>query len=352
MLKSSSNIKDGMKLKKDIFSKLGGLLYKKGTELKITDQEILEAFGVHWVEVEKDINPEKEKDDKVINGKNKDNDSVLISNTLKTIDQMINIAQSNAQIPLLDLRKTLYPIIDEKYHNISFIYNLRYKEKDVIRYESKHAFAVGIISNMIAKWYGLNSGECMQIALAGILHDIGMGRISEGIVNKKGPMTKAERVEIKKHTLYSYQLLKDTKGLNEGAMMSILQHHEKIDGSGYPLQIKGEKIHLYSKIVAIADIFHAMISKRSYRGEYSLFQTMDELKNNYAGKLDTEIVYLFINKLIELSIGEKVLLSNGKRGEIIFFEQNNTLKPLVKTSDTIIDLGKEKDIYIQDLFEK
>ncbi len=353
MIISTKEIKVGMKLSQDIQSKLGGIIYNKGTSLKEIDRDILKAFSIKEVNIEE--SEIKKKSSEIIKKKMDENSTddlynKLFNQALKVVDNIYKVAQGNAQIPIVDLRKVLYPLLEEPYQHLKYLSQLPYTSSNFSKYLSHHALSVGIISYAIGKWIGLDQGERMQLALAGVLHDVGMSRIPINYLYQTNVLEDKEFDEIKKHTLYGYQVIKDTKGLKEGTVLSVLQHHEREDGSGYPLQLKSTQIHTYSKIIAIADIFHAMISKRIYRSEYSMYQAIEEIIKEGFGKLDPKIVRVFVNKMTQVTNGTKVTLSNGKKGIIVFTDQQHPTRPWVKVDDKIINLVIEKNIYIKEIF--
>lgn len=346
-----AEIKKDMRLSQDVHSKLGGTIYKKGILLREKDREILEAFGVEYVEIEDGIiNKNQEKESIIYEEKVTDEQFIeLFKKVMKTIDNILNAAQGTAQIPILDLRKALQPLLEDQFLQVKYLINLNYKNSNFNNYDSHHAVSVGLLAYAIAKWMGLEQGERMQVALAGALHDIGMSRVPNNLVQTKGALSQYEYEEVKKHTLYGYQILKGVKGLSEGAILTALQHHEREDGSGYPLRLKKDKIHQYSKIVAVADIFHAMISKRSFRKELSPFQAIEEIFMDGFGKLDPVIVRVFIKNITKLTLGTEVVLSNNQNGTIIYIDQQNPTKPWVKVEENIINLCYEKELYIKEV---
>ena len=130
----------------------------------------------------------------------------------------------------------------------------------------------------------------MQAALAGFLADCGMSKVDQFILQKKPTLT-ARRIEvIKFHVSYSYNMVKNIPFLNEGTKLAVIQHHERMDGSGYIFGLKGKKIHPMAKIVAVADTFHAMTSERLYRSKRSPFKVIELIKQDYFGKFDLETV--------------------------------------------------------------
>src|SRR5690606_23577733 len=132
-------------------------------------------------------------------------------------------------------------------------------------YTYRHNIAVGALANLIGNWMNLDHQALMQLTTAALLHDVGKVLISESILNKPGKLTDEEYAIMKKHTIYGYEILNDTVGISHRQALVALQHHERMNGSGYPMGIKRDNIDLFSRIVAVADIFHAMTSNRVYR---------------------------------------------------------------------------------------
>ncbi len=355
MILSIKDINKEMELAEDVISELGGIIFKKGTNIKISDLEILEAFGVKRIEIEdtkvnifdnnlEEYEQEQEQENKL------DEFKRTYKKSLKTLDNIFMLAQGNAQIPILDLRKALQPLLKEEFIQPKYLLALKFISSDFNKYDSNHALSVGLLSYAIAVWMDLEQGERMQIALAGTLHDVGMSRIPSHIIFNKGNLKIEEYNEIKKHTLYGYQILKDAKGLNESSLLGVLQHHERENGEGYPLNLKGNQINIYAKIIAVVDVFHAMTSRRTYREEYSSFQAIDHLINEGSNKLDQSIVNLLSKKITQLVIGTKVLLNNGQDGHIILLNKEYPTRPAIKVDSSVIDLANEEELFIKKVY--
>ena len=167
-------------------------------------------------------------------------------------------------------------------------------------YTYRHNICVGVIATYIGKWLGLSEEELSKLTLAATLHDIGKTMISGSILNKPGKLTELEYEEMKHHTIYGYRLIKKIPGLHPSIALTALQHHEREDGQGYPLGINGYHIHSFSKIVAIADIFHAMSSHRVYHEAIPFYEVIAQMKENVFGKLNPEILLVFLNKMMEI----------------------------------------------------
>lgn len=257
--------------------------------------------------------------------------------------------QRNKEIPIASIETEFIPAITQA-TEIPHIYHL-FKELQVkSEYTYRHNICVGIIATLIGKWLELSENELSNLTLAATLHDIGKTLIPESILNKPGKLTELEYEEMKQHTIYGYRLIKRVQGLHPSIALTALQHHEREDGQGYPLRINGNYMHLFSKIVAIADIFHAMSSNRVYHDAIPFYEVISQMKENIFGKLDPKILLVFLNKMMETLVGKEVELSNLKRGIVIMIPPYEPLHALVKTNEGIIDLKVHKDVKIVRVF--
>lgn len=214
--------------------------------------------------------------------------------------------------------------------------------------------AVCVISGYIAKKLGFSHGEIVQIAIAGCLIDCGMSKFNISTIQKQTALTKEEYLDIKGHPLYSYDMVQNLPLLTEYSKQAILQHHERLDGSGYPRGEKLDKIHPYAKIIAVADLFHAMTSERAYRRKQSPFKVVEMLQSDFFGKYDIASIHALSSGIINFSIGSKIKLSNGIVAEILFFDSSSPTRPLVKVeaNNEIIDLKKHKRLMIEEILQE
>lgn len=198
---------------------------------------------------------------------------------------------------------------------------------------------------------GFEKGEWLQIGLAGLLSDCGMTRIDLNIVKKDSSLTAAELDEIKKHPTYSYRIIEKLRAITQPVKLAVLQHHERIDGSGYPLGLSQENIHMYARIVGVSDIYHAMTSDRLYKQRQSPFRVMEEIQREQFSKLDPQVVSTFIESLSDFSIGTKVRLSDDRMGKIIFIDAKKPTRPMVQiiNNEEIIDLQSTPELFIDEI---
>lgn len=214
-----------------------------------------------------------------------------------------------------------------------------------------HCLHVGILAGLMGRWLGLSMLDQYNLVIAGLFLDIGKKQVPAEILEKQGKLTDEEFEEVKKHSQYGHDLLaRTTLNANQDIMQGILQHHERCDGSGYPLQIKGETISSFGKILAILDMYDAMASDRGFakrRSPFDVFATLyDDILD---GKLDTEYGVLFIKHLCHALNGNWVRLTTGEKGKIVYLDESRVRSlPVVQTEQgEFIDLNKNRDIKVE-----
>lgn len=154
-----------------------------------------------------------------------------------------------------------------------------------------HSTNVACFAAMLSKGLGYNDDDLRQIVAGALLHDLGKLEISDRILSKPGKLDELEFREIQKHPTYGMQrLVKEQKTLSHGQLMMVYQHHEKLDGSGYPVGILADEIHPWAKLCAVVDIFEALTSHRPYRKPMSHGTAVSILQRSSGTELDPEIV--------------------------------------------------------------
>lgn len=215
-------------------------------------------------------------------------------------------------------------------------------------YIFEHSTNVALISVTIAKWLSLPETDINNILLSGLLHDIGKMSLPDEILNKPDRLTSEEFEIIKTHTRLSYDALRDLP-LDIRIKEAALLHHERCDGLGYPFGIQGNKISLYAKIIAIADVYDAMTSPRSYRPALSPFKAIEVFENEGLYKYDPKIIMTFLENIGAAYLNNLALLSDGRRGEIVMLNKMALSKPMIKCGDEFIDLTKHPELSIESI---
>ena len=159
-------------------------------------------------------------------------------------------------------------------------------------FTAQHSIRVATLARYLGECYGLSTVQCAKIEIAGLLHDLGKLHTPDKILEKPGPLSDIERSIMNQHSFETYEILRHIKGLNEVATWAAY-HHEGIDGAGYPFHPQPQDLSTEARIIAVADIFQALVQDRPYRNGMSLNKVLDILNDMTAkGRLDASIVEL------------------------------------------------------------
>ncbi len=195
-------------------------------------------------------------------------------------------------------------------------------------YTFKHSVDVATMAMVIAKKYGLSDKEIRDLGVSGLLHDVGKSKIPNEVLNKPGKLTDEEFALMKQHTLFGFNILKKRNEFSNAIMCGVLQHHEKINGRGYPLGNSAGKIHTYAKIIAVADIYDALVTERPYKKAFAK-NTAIEMIMTMTDELDLNIMRSFLGSVILYSVDSIVQLSNGEAAKVVKNSLENCLRPTV-----------------------
>lgn len=209
-----------------------------------------------------------------------------------------------------------------------------------------HSLNVAIISRIIGKWLHFSNEELDTLTLAGLLHDIGKTKIPDEALNKDGKLTDEEFQMIRNHPKYGYDILK-SQPLNSHIKKAALMHHERCDGSGYPMGLTMEEIDDYALIIAIADVYDAMTAARSYRAPLCPFEVIAEFEKDGLQKYKPKYILTFLENIANAYQNNRVMLSDGTSARIVLLNHRRLSKPLVQLDDgACIDLEKSP-LYIK-----
>lgn len=303
------------------------------------------------IEDEQEKKQEKEKE-KQSSPKREQDDWSFIDYYLHSVKQtkaLFEDWQAGSPVDIVKIRDHLIPLIKIAEQSPELVFSVHhYSNKEMYLYH--HMVTMALLANLLAYKMDYKRGERFQVALSAYLSDAGMAKVDRKILEKTSPLNSQEFSEVKKHPIYSYRMIENLSTLTNAVKLSVLQHHERLDGSGYPMGLKDNRIHPFAKIIAVADMFHAMTSERNYRSKQSPFKVIEEIHHYQFGKLDPDTVQVFINSLTNFSNGTRVQLSDHSKGEIVFIDRKNPTRPMVKLENgTIIDLKQQSDLYIEDI---
>lgn len=351
------SLREGYVLKKDVYSLATTPLIKSRTVLKENHLTFLRAFSIKEVEIdsmnEADLVETSDSEEVAEEVRHTDQSFFYRYNqAVQTFKRQFESWQAGMPVAIHDIRNMIVPLFEDVIGAPVYLLALHeYNHPKDYRYH--HAISVGLFSASLAHKLNYEAKDWIQIGLAGVLADIGMAKVSPTLLDKSGPLTAAEYNEIKQHPVHSYQMIKAVASLNDAVKLAVLQHHERLDGEGYPFGSNQSKIHPYSEIIAIADVYHAMSSEREYRAKHSIFFILEEMRRQRFGLLNVSIVLTLTELLLQHSNGATVRLSSGETGEIVFINPQDLTRPMIKLTDSneIMNLQQAPHLHIEDLLK-
>lgn len=209
-----------------------------------------------------------------------------------------------------------------------------------------HSLNVSLICSIFGAWLKLPKEEIRILTLGGLLHDIGKMLVPREIISKDTKLTEQEFEIIKQHSIKGYQALKDYP-VDIRVKYAALMHHERCDGSGYPNGFKSDQIEEFSKIIAIADVYDAMTSNRTYRKAICPFDVVENFERDGFLKFDPGYLMVFMERIVNSYMHNIVRLSDGREGEVVMINKLALSKPVIRTGDVFIDLSKEHKLSIE-----
>ncbi len=195
-------------------------------------------------------------------------------------------------------------------------------------YTFKHSVDVATLSMIIARNQGLPQEDIYKIGIAGLLHDMGKSKIPLEILNKPGKLNDEEFAVMKSHSVLGYDILKTKKEFSGMISLAVLQHHEKMNGKGYPFGFTADKICPYAKILSVTDVYDALVTERPYKKSFSQ-RTAVEMIMSMTEELDLKAMKTFLSSVILYPVDTTVQLSNGEEARVVKNNKNSVLRPVV-----------------------
>ena len=228
----------------------------------------------------------------------------------------------------------------------------------VSNYIYPHSVNAAVLAVDLGVALGHGKKEIAELCACALIHDLGMLKISREIIDKPSKLTEAEFDAVKRHPAYGLDLLRNVHSAPASAFEVVFQHHENMDGSGYPEGKKGDQISEFSKIVAVIEVFEALVHSRPYRTERILpFDAVKMLVMKSGMKFDPQVIKAFLNYITLYPIDSVVLLNNHEIGRVVGVNHFNPLRPIIEIfldeagnrpeKPKIIDLAKSPALIIQ-----
>lgn len=345
----AEDLKPGMVLKSDFINERGSLFLAEGTTLTIHMIKRILELKISYVSVVLDS------DVKEVPHPHKTTYEIKTENFLKAynnsnivVRELFESVQSGRRLDLDGIRETVGVFIELIYDDENIVPKLqRIHMSD--EYTFYHSINVSLLSMLIGKWLKMPVKELRKLGYTGVFHDIGKCKVPGEVLNKPDNLDEKEWNIMKKHPVYGYNILKKNNVISKDVLMGILMHHERQDGSGYPLELKGGAIHTYGKIVAVADIFDAMMSDRVYRKKRPPFQVAEYIADRSFDSLDPYISRAFLKGISEFFVGNMVRLNDGRVGKVVYIYPNQPTKPVVLAEGEFLDFSKKSDVTVVEI---
>ncbi|KQN96909.1 HD-GYP domain-containing protein [Paenibacillus sp. Leaf72] len=341
----------GMQLAKPIYTDNGNLLLGVGAELTETFIHRLTSLNVTTLYI----------------GGDKITEDLMVEDSIP-MGQRIKATQTIEKIFTeikLGIHKSKAMLSCEIVNQFKEVFRLLLQEiqrnKDLMRllthiqikdhYLFTHSFNVTLYTVAIAIKMGFNQKQLLEIGVGGLLHDVGKLFLPKEILQKAGKLDAHEFELIKKHTEFGFDFLRKDPGISVVTAHCAYQHHEKLDGTGYPRRLKGNQIHLYAKIMAVADVFDALTTNRVYRPAMLPHEAMEIIWASSHTHFDIDVVTAFKHSIALYPIGVTVLLNTGETGVVVGYNRNIPQRPEVRVYKDSEGITLE-EFFVRDLSEE
>lgn len=350
-----SHSRPGMKLAKKIYSDNGVVLLAEGVELTSSLIRRLGDCGISFLYIQ-----DARTDDLVI-------PEILSEETQRRTIQAIREAfnaftdqQNNRKsgyYPYIgrNMREVMQMIMDDlNSHKDAMIMLMNLHTVD--HYLYAHSLNVCVYTTLLGMARGYSHEQLVTLGLGAMLHDIGKTQISMQVLLKPGMLSAYEFDEMKRHAERGFYLLKDEPNIPLLSAHCAFQHHERMNGTGYPRGIKGNEIHEYAKWIGIVDSYDAMTSQRIYRDAMLPHQAVEVLYTGSGTLYDTSMLELFRDKVAIYPIGLLVTLNTGQSAIVVDINSTCAHRPIVRVltdeagveikATYELDLSKQHNILI------
>jgi HD-GYP domain-containing protein (c-di-GMP phosphodiesterase class II) len=238
-------------------------------------------------------------------------------------------------------------MVDELLYNRNVMVNVI----DIRTYDDytfSHSINVAVLSIVIGTVLGMGRKTLHDLAMGALVHDIGKVFVDKKIINKATKLTTEEFNEIKKHSQMGFNYICSNSKIPEDARSAVLMHHEQYNGNGYPAGLSGNDIHIFGRIICVADVYDALTSDRPYRGAMLPSDAIEYIMSGYNTLFEPSIVEAFTKKVAPYPVGTCVKLSSGVLGIVVKNFESSCLRPKIriiqdnKPTNEFIDLAHDR----------
>lgn len=354
----TDRLRKGMVIKNDVYSRTGAVLVPVNTPVTKDVVSLLTRHFIDYVMVDyqatasnpADIpSPEsvpqlKQQQAEEFKGSFRIAETALSENLVDFVTK-----DKDLDVPLL--LNMLNDIVGKSENEVNLC-NMLFKMKSNAEGLYTHSINVALWAQVLAKWMNFEQEDIELVGTAGLLHDIGLLKLT-GTAELPAGFTFHEELgggKYVKHTILGYNLFKN-KNIDVRVKQAILTHHERQGGSGFPLKVSLKNINLISRVLAIADTYDTLTMTERGIKPKSPFWILKHLEDTGYQKYDSDMLMTFISHLTNNFIRHTVRLSNDAVGQIVMINKFNLTRPLVQIGNSFIDLAVRKDLVIKEILD-
>ncbi|MGM0651589.1 MAG: HD-GYP domain-containing protein [Bacillota bacterium] len=320
-------LRPGMEVAKKVTHGKNASLLNAGVKLQIEYIQQLKKLNISAIYVHDHLIPDVEIED-VILEQTRDKAVNLVQRALIGMqdDSLKNYSH------LFNLKSELFDVLDDIVGQLLNTDNLVLNLADIRHtdnYTFSHSVNVAVLSIMTSISMGLSRSQLKDIGMGAFLHDLGKVVIPVSILNKPGRLSEDEMTEMMKHPVYGMELVKARHIFNGPSISIIYKHHERVDGSGYPLGLQEDEVDIYPKICAVADVYDALVSDRPYRPGFKPHRAL-EIMEEEAEKFELQVMQKFYHNVSAYPVGTFVGLNDGYIGVVVKNTHGHPTRPCVR----------------------
>ncbi len=310
----------GLKAARNIYSSDGTLLLAAGFEVKEAYLKRLNEMGIYSVYIDDGVREVEVED--VVSERTR-------LEALKMTRETMTRMGAGAKSGIDEISKVMDDLMDELMANPAMMLNL-VDIRSMNDYTFGHCVGVAVLALMTAINLGYNQFDLKKLGMGALFHDIGKIKIPDKILYKPGALSPLEWEEMKRHASIGFELLRERGDFNIVSAHVAFQHHEKLDGTGYPRAIRGQEIHEYARVVALADVYDAVTTDRPYRPRKLPHQAVLIIRDGIRTQFDPDIVPAFISNIAIYPVGTILVLNTGEKARVIEVNKRYPASPVVR----------------------
>lgn len=350
----TNRLRPGMIINSDVYTRAGVVIVPEGTAVT---KEVHALLARHFVdEVLVEYVPEKKsgtkKTEKTVVAKQRKRKEFTTAFHIaeESLSQnLTDMVQQEKEIDVPALLDIVQSVVSKADTDADLCEMLSFMEASSEKLYA-HAIHVALYGRLLAGWVQLTSEDTELVVLTGLLHDIGHLKGMEKAENSLCLHEELEKGYREKHPHDGYKIIQN-KALDYRIKQAVLTHHERMDGSGFPMGVTYSNINQVARVVAIADTYATLSMEEEGYSAISPFEILNLLHTQELGKYDSGCLMAFMEHIAQNFIQHRVLLTDGRTGCIVMLNKLDLTKPLVQVEDYFVDLSVQKDLRIEKVLD-